>query len=289
MITFDINGAIIKFDEKRDNYNTIRNNFKDAATEASQLFKSYCLDNISSNRHLNDKHFEYGKNLINEVIRKGVETIVSYNIITIDFNLFKEIYCDKYLDFERLFNNMNRDLANNKIKKSNSKFFDIKPVFSKLAEYLYDDCFSVHLAVLDALIENGVTDVNSYIDQKSIRQSNALFNNYKDGFISKLDGYKVVQKIIMSNPYKREVYEFLIKEDGDFSGEIESLASYVGFDMKEYKSYLMDLYIKELMDQGVNDIEIAKEKVRKYAKYIGCKDDNIFTTRIDAIYTFENA
>ena len=93
----------------------------------------------------------------------------------------------------------------------------------------------------------------------------------------------------MSNPYKREVYEFLIKEDGDFSGEIESLASYLGFDMKEYKSYLMDLYIKELMDQGVNDIEIAKEKVRKYAKYIGCKDDNIFTTRIDAIYTFENA
>ena len=29
MITFDINGAIIKFDEKRDNYNRIRNEFKD--------------------------------------------------------------------------------------------------------------------------------------------------------------------------------------------------------------------------------------------------------------------
>ena len=29
MITFDINGAIIKFDEKRDNYNTIRTNFKE--------------------------------------------------------------------------------------------------------------------------------------------------------------------------------------------------------------------------------------------------------------------
>ena len=29
MITFDINGAIIKFDEKRDNYNTIRKNFKE--------------------------------------------------------------------------------------------------------------------------------------------------------------------------------------------------------------------------------------------------------------------
>ena len=289
MITFDINGAIIKFDDKRNNYNTIRNNFKNYANESSQLFKTYCLENISNTRHLNEKYLDYGKKLINEVIRKGVETIVSYNIITIDFKLFKEIYCDKYLDFERLFNNVSRDLSNTKNKRNSSKFFDIKPIISKLSEYLFDDCFSVHLAILDALIENGVTDVNSYIDKKSIRQSNALFNNYKDGFISKLDGCKVVQKIIMSNPYRREVYEFLVKEDGDFSCEIENLASYLGFDLKEYKSSLMDIYIKELINRGVSDIEVAKEKVRKYAKYIGCKDDSIFITRIDAIYTFENA
>lgn len=289
MITFDINGAIIKFDEKRDNYNTIRKNFKEYGEDAAKSFEKYCLDNITSNKHLNEKHLEFGNNLINEIIRKGVETIVGYNIITIDFNLFKEIYCEKYLDFERLFNNVNRDLAtSNKNKKSN-KFFDIKPIIHKLSEYLFDDCFNIHYAIVDALMENGVTEVNSYIDKKSIRQSNALFNNYKDGFINKLDGWKVIQKIIMSNPYRREVYEFLIKEDGDFSREIENLAYYLGFDMKEYKGSLMDIYIKELIDKGISDIEIAKEKVRKYAKYIGCTNENIFTTRIDAIYTFENA
>ena len=80
------------------------------------------------------------KNIWNLVT--GVETIVGYNIITIDFNLFKEIYCEKYLDFERLFNNVNRDLAtSNKNKKSN-KFFDIKPIIHKLSEYLFDDCYS---------------------------------------------------------------------------------------------------------------------------------------------------
>lgn len=289
MVSFDINGSIIKFDEKRDNYNRIRNEFKDYGSEASEKFKNYCLDNSANMRRLNEKQLEYGENLINEAIRKGVETIVNYNIITIDYNLFKEIYCEKYLDFERLFNNASRDLANNKVKKSNVKYFDIKPIISNLAQCVFDDCFGVHFAVMDALIENGVTEVDSYIDKKSIRQSNALFNNYKDGFISKLDGCKVVQKIIMSNPYRKDVYEFLIKEDGDFSCEIENLARYLGFDMKEYKGYLMDMYIKELMDKGVADIEVAKEKVRKYAKYIGCKDENIFTTRIDAIYTFENA
>lgn len=288
MITFDINGAIIKFDEKRDEYNTIRKNFKLYGDECSKQFMDYCLDSVTNTRHISEKHLEYGQNLVCEVIRKGVETLVGYNIITIDFNLFKELYCNKYLDFQRLFNNVTRDLSNSKNKK-NIKLFDIKPVISKLCRYLYEDCFSVHLAVLDALIDNGVTEVNSYIDKKSIRQSNALFNNYKDGFISKLDGCKVVQKIIMSNPYRKEVYEFLIKEDGDFSGEIESLATYLGFDLKEYKSFLMDMYIKELMDVGVVDIDTAKEKVKKYAKYIGCKDDSIFITRIDAIYTFENA
>ena len=289
MITFDINGAIIKFDEKRDNYNTIRKNFKLYGNESSKQFMNYCLDNVTNTRHISEKHLEYGQNLINDVIRKGVEAIVGYNIITIDFNLFKELYCNKYLDFERLFHNVTRDLSNSRNKKNNIKLFDIKPVISKLCEYLYEDCFSIHLAVLDALIDNGVTEVNSYIDKKSIRQSNALFNNYKDGFINKLDSCKVVQKIIMSNPYRKEVYEFLIKEDGDFSCEIENLASYLGFDLKEYKVFLMDIYIEELMDRGVGDIEIAKEKVKKYAKYIGCKDDSIFITRIDAIYTFENA
>lgn len=289
MITFDINGAIIKFDEKRDKYNTIRKNFKEHGEQCSKQFMDYCLDNITNIRHISEKHLEYGQNLIDEVMRKGVETLVEYNIITIDFNLFKELYCNKYLDFERLFNNTTRDLSNSRNKKNNIKIFDIKPILSKLCEYLYEDCFSVHLAILDALIDNGVTEVNSYIDKKSIRQSNALFNNYKDGFISRLDGCKVIQKIIMSNPYRKEVYEFLIKEDGDFSCEIERLASYLGFNLKEYKASLMDIYIKELMDIGVGDIKTAKEKVKKYAKYIGCKNDNIFITRIDAIYTFENA
>ena len=32
-----------------------------------------------------------------------------------------------------------------------------------------------------------------------------------------------------------------------------------------------------------------KEKVKKYAKYIGCDNASLYITRIDAIHTFENA
>ena len=144
------------------------------------------------------------------------------------------------------------------------------------------------MAVIDALLEYGVKDVESYIDGESIKQANALFNNYKDGFISKPDSAKIVQKIIMANPYRKEVYEYLVKEDGDFGGEIERLTKYLGYDIRPYKEYLMDMYVQELIDNDSRDLELSKEKLKKYAKYIGCDNGTLYLTRIDAIYTFEN-
>ena len=144
------------------------------------------------------------------------------------------------------------------------------------------------MAVIDALLEYGVKDVESYIDGESIKQANALFNNYKDGFISKPDSAKIVQKIIMANPYRKEVYEYLVKEDGDFGGEIERLTKYLGYDIRPYKEYLMDMYVQELIDNDSRDLELSKEKLQKYTKYIGCDNGTLYLTRIDAIYTFEN-
>ena len=39
MVTFDINGAIVEFDEKTDNYNSIRKSFKNQAEYARDNFK----------------------------------------------------------------------------------------------------------------------------------------------------------------------------------------------------------------------------------------------------------
>ena len=40
MVTFDINGAIVEFDEKTDNYNSIRKSFKNQAEYARDNFKN---------------------------------------------------------------------------------------------------------------------------------------------------------------------------------------------------------------------------------------------------------
>ena len=289
MITFDINGAIIKFDEQRDNYNTIRKIFLEYARKARKEFQEYCDENLTTFRQLNDKYLVFCERLIDEGIKKGVEILVSYNVIVVDFNIFKEKYCEKYFDFKIIFNNFLKETDAIKNKKNVSRLFDIKPSIDKLSRSIYRDCFNIHMAVIDALLEYNVKDVESYIDIESIKQANALFNNYKDGFISKPDSARIVQKIIMANPYRKDVYEYLIKEDGDFGGEIERLTKYLGYDIRPFKDYLMDVYIQELVQGDITNLELSKEKVSKYAKYIGCDNASLYITRIDAIHTFENA
>lgn len=289
MITFDINGAIIKFDEQRDNYNTIRKIFLEYARKARKEFQEYCDENLTTFRQLNDKYLVFCERLIDEGIKKGVEILVSYNVIVVDFNIFKEKYCEKYFDFKLIFNNFLKEKDAIKNKKNVSRLFDIKSSIDKLSRSIYRDCFNIHMAVIDALLEYNVKDVESYIDIESIKQANALFNNYKDGFISKPDSARIVQKIIMANPYRKDVYEYLIKEDGDFGGEIERLTKYLGYDIRPFKDYLMDVYIQELVQGDITNLELSKEKVSKYAKYIGCDNASLYITRIDAIHTFENA
>ena len=289
MIAFDINGAIIKFDEQRDNYNTIRKIFLEYARKARKEFQEYCDENLTTFRQLNDKYLVFCERLIDEGIKKGVEILVSYNVIVVDFNIFKEKYCEKYFDFKLIFNNFLKEKDAIKNKKNVSRLFDIKPSIDKLSRSIYRDCFNIHMAVIDALLEYNVKDVESYIDIESIKQAKALFNNYKDGFISKPDSARIVQKIIMANPYRKDVYEYLIKEDGDFGGEIERLTKYLGYDIRPFKDYLMDVYIQELVQGDITNLELSKEKVSKYAKYIGCDNASLYITRIDAIHTFENA
>lgn len=289
MVKFDINGANVEFDEKTDNYNSIRKLFCKYASESALNFENTCYDTIKSIKQFSEKGLNYGEILINDVIKKSIECIVGYGVITVDFEIFKDVYCKKYLNYQRLFNNINKELFTQYKNKKNNKMQDLKPTIKKLSTYLYNDCFNIHLAVVDVLIAHGVTSVRTTLDNEDIKKANALFNNYKDGFITKPDECRVVKQIISLNPYRLDVYEFLVKEDGDFTQEIERLTEYLGYNIKPYKSILMDIYIKKLIENQEEDIELAKEKLNKYARYIGCNENDTYMARIESIYSFENA
>lgn len=115
---FDVNGAIIRFDDTKNNYNKIRKIFKLYALEISKNFERDCLNSFQNLKQISDRGLSLGEKYIEESFKKGIETIVSFGIITIDIDTFKSVYCEKYLDFKRLFNNLNKTfIIPNKNKK----------------------------------------------------------------------------------------------------------------------------------------------------------------------------
>lgn len=291
MEEFDINGALIKFPEEKVRYNSIRKEFLNQATEYKCKLKKELSKNYTS-KDINEVGVKLYEEYIDNCIKKGVEIVVNYEIITIDTNLFKKNYCLKYLTYSKKSKNLSKDyLIQNKNKKISlaQKSMEDKKLINILADNLFEDCFKVHYAVIDALLDNGVDIVSSYIEEENIIKANALFNNYKDGFIDKTNESYVIKQIISLNPYRKDIYEFFIKEDGDFNSEIERLTKFLGYDVEKYKEYLMNKYVENIEENHSCDIEIEKEKIEKYAKYIGYDKKEIYCARVEALYIYKNA
>lgn len=289
--TFDINGAIIEFSQEKVRYNNIRKEFTIQANNLRDRFNKDCIGKYTS-KQLHEIGLGLGERYINECIKKAVETIVGYGIITIDIYLFKQNYCMDYLNYSKSFKNISKEIINqNKNKKMSmaQRSVEDKKYIEALSECIYEDCFKTHYAVIDALLDNGVDIVSKYIDEEQIVKSNALFNNYKDGFIDKTNECFVIKQIINLNPYRQDIYEFFIKEDGDFNKEIDRLTTFLGFDISNYKEHLMDVYVDNIAKNLSYEVELEKERVEKYAKYIGCENPNIYMTRVEALYMFQNA
>lgn len=288
---FDINGSIIKFSEEKVRYNKIRKEFLSQANKYKVQFKKEFTTNHKF-KDISEIGLNLFENYIGNCIKKGVEIVVNYGIITLDINLFTQNYCLKYLNNSNIFRNISKDYVlqiKNKKMSLAQKSMEDKKLIKELAECIYNDCFKIHYAVIDALLDNGVDIVSNYIDSESIIKANALFNNYKDGFIDKTNECYVIKQIITLNPYRKDIYEFFIKEDGDFNKEIERLTIFLGYEIKDYKKYLMDRYVEDINENLSYDIELEKEKVEKYAKYIGYDKKDIYTARVEALYIYKNA
>jgi hypothetical protein len=288
---FDINGAIIEFSEEKVRYNNIRKEFLNNAS----LYKNQFREEFSkkqTSKDINEMGLNLCREYIDNCIKKGVEIVVNYGIITIDIHLFTQNYCLKYLNYHEVFKNLSKDyISQNKNKKISlaQKAMEDKKRIKELSDCIYNECFKIHYAVIDALLANGVDIVSSYIKEEDIVKSNALFNNYKDGFIDKTNECYVIKQIITLNPYRQDIYEFFIKEDGDFNKEIDRLAKFLGYDLKKYKESLMDNYVENIRKNPSYEVEFEKEKVEKYAKYIGCDKKDIYATRVEALYMYKNA
>ncbi|MCU9812741.1 hypothetical protein [Paraclostridium sp. AKS81] len=105
---FDINGALIKFPEEKVRYNSIRKEFLNQATEYKCKLKKELSKDYTS-KDINEVGVKLYEEYIDNCIKKGVEIVVNYEIITIDTNLFKKNYCLKYLTYSKKSKNLSKD------------------------------------------------------------------------------------------------------------------------------------------------------------------------------------
>ena len=81
----------------------------------------------------------------------------------------------------------------------------LKPLIENLSQYIYNDCFNIHNAVIDALIKNDIEIVSSKIDEENINKAGVEVKITTDD--SKIPCYIIPtdEEVMMA----RETYEFL--------------------------------------------------------------------------------
>lgn len=163
------------------------------------------------------------------------------------------------------------------------KIFEDPENLNILATSINYNCFVMHKAVIDALYDNKIKSVEKYPSKEDIEKSKALFNNYKNGLINDNKKDEILKQIIILNPYNKEIYMQIIDEQGDKSGEIESIATYLDIDINEYKFKLLNEYFESLSVDTEEQTLDSKKKFNDYSTFIGVYNIDEYMNKFDEI------
>lgn len=163
------------------------------------------------------------------------------------------------------------------------KIFEDPENLKILATSINYNCFVMHKAVIDALYDNKIKSVEKYSSKEDIEKSKALFNNYKNGLINDNKKDEILKQIIILNPYNKEIYMQIIDEQGDQSGEIESIATYLDIDINEYKFKLLNEYFESLSVDTEEQTLDSKKKFNDYSTFIGVYNIDEYMNKFDEI------
>ena len=163
------------------------------------------------------------------------------------------------------------------------KIFEDPENLNILATSINYNCFVMHKAVIDALYDNKIKSVEKYSSKEDIEKSKALFNNYKNGLINDNKKDEILKQIIILNPYNKEIYMQIIDEQGDQSGEIESIATYLDIDINEYKFKLLNEYFESLSVDTEEQTLDSKKKFNDYSTFIGVYNIDEYMNKFDEI------
>lgn len=163
------------------------------------------------------------------------------------------------------------------------RLFNDENTLITLVSGVYNNVFSITYALVDALRNNGITDVSMYTLAEDASKATALLNNLKNGLIPTEKRESVIENIIYSDPYNEEIYLHVLENYGDDDRGIESITEFLSVDIEDGREKVLSKYYSKLSKKTEQDTLESIELFKKYAKSINIDDISEYLKKFDEI------
>ena len=154
-----------------------------------------------------------------------------------------------------------------------SELFNDRNTLQTLIEGVGASIYGIQLAVICFLDKN--TDYNvDVVSNKDEKEAEVILKNI---LCKKVEGkieFQLLKRIIELNPYNIEIYQYIIKKYGDEMLEVENIAKYFGYDLKEFKERIIDEKYKIINIKTESDAIKLKKLLTNDMLKLGIKGTN---------------
>lgn len=130
-----------------------------------------------------------------------------------------------------------------------SKVYNSTQNKNRLKQGIFNNCFSVHLALVSALIIKAGIPID-YVQDGSEEKVKIYLNNLKNPSFPQDKIKDTVREIFELFPYNPDVYEYLLKNYPNESQNILELAEYFGVDIESYVEKLLGRIKENYLNVG---------------------------------------
>lgn len=159
--------------------------------------------------------------------------------------------------------------------REKSKVFNDPDTKETILTGIKDSVLNTHIAFIDALTAYGKYSRADYVSEADRQKCVRLLRNLKEGSIPESEIKKICIQLIDTDPFNSvQSYYYIIETFGDSDKNIEAIAAYFYFDMKEYKQKLADIQYSQIDFESNDSLDEKISSLEKYCEHIGFNDFN---------------
>lgn len=132
--------------------------------------------------------------------------------------------------------------------------------------------FQIHYFLCKELMHNTEIEIDG-IHAEDEDEAKALFNNINAGKIPEDALWEQILRVVDMNPYLYDLYDFLLKKYGDAQNEVETIATYFGYDIRATKTKNIEYLLKEADYHNSEEISRLLDNINGECERFGLESE----------------